>query len=29
MLKSLSIRQKFFGFGGLMAAVAFVIGAIG
>ncbi|HEU4826344.1 MAG TPA: MCP four helix bundle domain-containing protein, partial [Dongiaceae bacterium] len=29
MFKSLSIRQKFFGFGGLMGAVAFVIGAIG
>jgi methyl-accepting chemotaxis protein len=29
MLKSLSIRQKFYGFGGLMAAVALIIGAIG
>ena len=29
MFKSLSIRQKFFGFGGLMAAVALIIGAIG
>jgi methyl-accepting chemotaxis protein len=29
MLKSMSIRQKFFGFGGLMAVAAFVIGAIG
>ncbi|HEY3149096.1 MAG TPA: methyl-accepting chemotaxis protein, partial [Dongiaceae bacterium] len=29
MFKSMSIRQKFFGFGGLMAAAAFAIGAIG
>jgi methyl-accepting chemotaxis protein len=29
MLKSLSIRKKFYGFGGLMAAVALIIGAIG
>src|ERR1051325_9358834 len=29
MFKSLSIRQKFFGFGGLMAVAAFLIGAIG
>ena len=29
MLKSMSIRQKFYGFGGLMAAVALTIGAIG
>src|SRR5688572_11418928 len=29
MLKSISIRQKFFGFGGLMAVVALFIGAIG
>src|SRR6185369_15672614 len=29
MLKSMSIRQKFYGFGGLMAAVALIIGAIG
>src|SRR3954464_14796053 len=29
MLRSMSIRQKFFGFGGLMAVVALVIGAIG
>ncbi|HEY1386254.1 MAG TPA: methyl-accepting chemotaxis protein [Dongiaceae bacterium] len=29
MFKSMSIRQKFFGFGGLMAVAAFVIGAIG
>ena len=29
MFNALSIRQKFFGFGGLMAAVALIIGAIG
>jgi methyl-accepting chemotaxis protein len=29
MFKSLTIRRKFFGFGGLMAAVALVIGAMG
>src|ERR1044071_672088 len=29
MFNSMSIRQKFFGFGGLMAIAAFVIGAIG
>ena len=29
MLKSMSIRQKFFGFGGLMAIAAFIVGAIG
>jgi methyl-accepting chemotaxis protein len=29
MFKALSIRKKFFGFGGLMAAVALIIGAIG
>jgi methyl-accepting chemotaxis protein len=29
MFNALSIRKKFFGFGGLMAAVALIIGAIG
>jgi methyl-accepting chemotaxis protein len=29
MFRSMSIRHKFFGFGGLMAAVALIIGAIG
>src|SRR4030095_16632016 len=29
MLKSMSSRAKFYGFGGLMAAVALIIGAIG
>src|SRR5262245_21972509 len=29
MLRSMSIRQKFFGFGGLIAAVALLIGGIG
>ena len=29
MFNALSIRKKFFGFGGLMAAVALIIGAFG
>ena len=29
MFNALSLRKKFYGFGGLMAAVALIIGAIG